>query len=245
MNLSQARGAFVARLPDRLRKRIRATRPMLEQLGLISPASFGLDGLDRKLLKHVNFRSGVFVEAGANDGMSQSNTVYFERYLGWRGLLVEPMPELAAKCRANRPGAIVEQCALVASGDTRSTVDMTYCNLMSLVDGALGSSHADLTHIQRGRKFLAAGDEVRPVSVPTARLGAILQRHGLDHVDLLSLDVEGFEAQALLGLEFDKVAPTWILVEANHPKAVEAALGGRYGLVAELTHHDRLYRLKT
>lgn len=217
---------------------------MLERFGIVSPASFGLDGLDRKLLKYINFRSGVFVEAGANDGMSQSNTAYFERYLGWRGLLVEPLPDLASKCRKNRPDSIVEQCALVASGDARTTVEMTYCNLMSLVDGAWGSSQADLAHIERGQKYLRVGDVVRNASVPAANLSMLLERHGFNRVDLLSLDVEGYESQALLGLDLCKIAPKWILVEANHPEAVEAALRGRYGLIAELSHHDRLYCLK-
>lgn len=245
MNFSQARGSIVARLPQPLRDRLRATRPLLERTGVLRPATFGLDGLDRKLLKYINYRSGIFVEAGANDGLSQSNTVYFERYLGWRGLLVEPLPDLAAKCRTNRPDSIVEQCALVAGRDTRNTVEMTHCNLMSLVDGAWGSAQADLAHIERGQKYLREGDVVRNVLVPASTLTVLLERHNFNHVDLLSLDVEGFEPQALLGLDFDKIAPKWILVEANHPEAVEAALRGRYGLIAELSHHDRLYCLKT
>ncbi|CAK9291877.1 unnamed protein product [Gordionus sp. m RMFG-2023] len=37
-------------------------------------------------------RNGVFIEAGAQNGEYLSNTLYFERYLGWTGLLVEPSP---------------------------------------------------------------------------------------------------------------------------------------------------------
>jgi hypothetical protein len=36
---------------------------------------------------------GYFVEAGAHDGFTQSNTYLLERRHGWRGLLVEPMPD--------------------------------------------------------------------------------------------------------------------------------------------------------
>jgi hypothetical protein len=40
-------------------------------------------------------RNGFFIECGANDGMFQSNTVYFERKYSWTGLLVEANPRLA------------------------------------------------------------------------------------------------------------------------------------------------------
>src|SRR5689334_13139538 len=100
-------------LPSGLKRVGRPLRRPLEQLGLVKPVSFGLNGLDQALLNFIGSRGGIFVEAGANDGLSQSNTAYLEFYLGWRGLLVEPIPELAVACRLNRPGAIVEQCALV------------------------------------------------------------------------------------------------------------------------------------
>jgi len=46
---------------------------------------FGLNNLDEKLEKYLNFDNGYFVELGANNGVHQSNTLYFEKYRGWRG----------------------------------------------------------------------------------------------------------------------------------------------------------------
>ena len=192
----------------------------------------------------MNFRRGIFVEAGANDGLNQSNTAYFERYLGWRGLLVEPVPELAEKCRENRRRSIVHQCALVSREDPRDELSMTYCNLMSIVDGARGNEDLDRGHIETGRKFLSEGDAPRRLTVPTRTLDSLLVEVGIAKVDLLSLDVEGCEPEALRGLELDRLAPKWILVEANDPNAVEDSLKGHYELVALLSHHDRLYRVK-
>lgn len=228
---------------DRIRFWLRAGRQWCERRGILPVRSFGLEDLDLKLLRYVDKRDGVFIEAGANDGLTQSNTAYLERYRGWRGLLVEPIPELAARCRRNRPRSIVEQCALVPLGREGGVADMTYCNLMSIVSGARGSSDADREHVQRGQKFLAESDVVRSVQVPTACLDTLLARHGIAQVDLLSLDVEGFEPQALAGLDLDRIAPTWILVEANDVSAVEAVIRPRYEFVAQLSHHDRLYRV--
>jgi len=45
----------------------------------------------------------VFFEAGAVDGLTNSNTLFFERTLGWTGVCVEPSPWSAAAPRAPRP----------------------------------------------------------------------------------------------------------------------------------------------
>ncbi len=227
-----------------LKKMLRPFRPALESAGIVRPPSYARLELDLKLLAYVSHRDGVFVEAGANDGMSESNTYYFERNLGWSGLLVEPVPQLAAEARRNRPTAIVEQCALVAKGDPRETVDINSAGLFSFIPGARGSQAADDAHLSFAAQYLPDGESPRMVSVPTATLGDLLRRHGFERVDLLSLDVEGFEPQALAGLDFDNLAPTWILVEANDPDAVEAVLAPRYRHVADLSHYDKLYTLR-
>src|SRR5436190_1037191 len=114
--------------------------------------SFALNELDRKLGSILRFRNGFFIEAGANDGIAQSNTLYFEKYFGWTGLLIEPIPELAQRCRKNRPGCVTENCALVDFEYSPKTVEMRFCNLMSLVKGAMKSEEADLAHVQLGRQ---------------------------------------------------------------------------------------------
>jgi len=119
---------------------------------------------------------------------------------------------------------------------------MTYCNLMSVVDGARGTQADDRLHVERGAQFLSPRDEVRRLVVPARTLDWVLLQEEIERLDFLSLDVEGFEAQALLGLNFDRLSPAWILVEANDRPAVHSLLSPRYKLVKQLSHHDLLYK---
>ena len=45
----------------------------------------GYDGLDKRMLKYINYKKGFYIECGANDGVNQSNTWYFEKILQWKG----------------------------------------------------------------------------------------------------------------------------------------------------------------
>jgi hypothetical protein len=47
---------------------------------------------DRQLEKYVNYDGGYFVELGTNDGVTQSNSLYFEKHRSWCGVLVERSP---------------------------------------------------------------------------------------------------------------------------------------------------------
>lgn len=203
--------------------------------------SFALNDLDRKLLRWLDRRGGFFIEAGANDGITQSNTLYFERYRGWTGLLVEPIPELAERCRRNRPGCIVENAALVARGDPRDEVSMQYCNLMSIVEGAMKSEAADREHLERGRAVQRI--DTYEVKVRARTMDDVLAEHCITRVDFLSLDVEGYELEVLKGMT--SVRPDYMLIEVRDRPAVEAWLKPAYDAVALLSHHDVLFRRRS
>jgi len=183
--------------------------------------SYALDQLDLKLLEFVNYPKGFFVEAGANDGVRYSNSLYFEKYMKWKGLLIEGIPALAEKCRQNRPGCIVENCALVSFDYSGSTIDMQYSNFMSIVKGAFGSEEEDNKYLQTGEKFLPEGEETYTVTVPAKTLSSILDAHNIQKVDLLSLDVEGYELNVLQGIDFSRHAPAYLLLEIWHDKKDE------------------------
>ena len=46
--------------------------------------------LDEIIFKQM--KNGFFIEAGADDFVKSSNSLYFEQKYNWTGLLVEPVP---------------------------------------------------------------------------------------------------------------------------------------------------------
>lgn len=225
----------------------RTRRTVWEALGSDRYSRLALNELDRKIERHLDIDGGIFIEAGANDGLNQSNTYYFEACRRWTGLLVEPDPFLAAKCRRNRRARVV-QSALVGSDVDGQTVDLHLAGLMSTVSGALGDAEATRRHIQAGLQV--QGLSARPsVRVPAQTLSAVIDQVGMcGPIDLLSLDVEGGEPEALRGLDFSRHAPRFICVESRNRKVIDEILQPFYVLAEVLTdlgtYQDVLYRRK-
>jgi FkbM family methyltransferase len=179
---------------------------------------FGLDELDRKLSEYIVSPQGIFVEVGAFDGLNQINTLWLERK-GWQGLLIEAVPEFAQACQRNRPLSRVVNAACVAPGQDHGEVTIHQVGLMSLVDGARAAEDQKL--------WIQRGEEVQQIShthcsAPARTLSSILDEQRIARIDLLSLDVEGFERQVLAGLDFGRHKPEWLLVEDSNSGELQA-----------------------
>ena len=216
----------------------RAVRKAGRGLGLLPFAASGQDFDLRPFLP----RRGYFVEAGANNGVTQSNTCWYERFRGWNGLLIEPIPHLAEKCRRNRPRSRVVTSALVPADYPSGVIEMTYCNLMSQVDGARGSAEADAQCLQVG----AQNEQLTPyrLTVPARTLTSILDEVCPPQIDLLALDVEGYELAALQGLDMSRYRPTFLLIEDNDRPGLDAYLAPWYEPVRSWHGADALYEAR-
>jgi FkbM family methyltransferase len=219
-------------------RRSRARRHAAEARGDDRLSRPALHGLDVKLNAIIDRDGGFFVEAGAHDGFTQSNTYWLERFRGWRGLLVEPMAELAAEARLSRPGSTVVECALVSADDSRDRLPMRFGDLMSMVDGAREGDWPALGTVLGWR-------DPREVDVKARTLSSLLDEIGAPEVDLLSLDVEGFEAPALRGLDLERHAPRYVLVEIHDRDRdrgpIDAVLSEPYVAHGWLSPLDLLY----
>ena len=208
-----------------------------------------LGNLDDLIEQYIDFKNGFFVEAGANNGYTQSNTYSLEALKGWRGLLVEPVPRLWQICKRNRPGSVCINAALVSDEYVSPTVELEYANLMTSVSAASGNKAFDANHIKRGREMEQGSIcAMQRVSSPAKTLTQIFDENKVKRIDFMSLDVEGYEVEALKGLDLACYAPERILVEVRDSQAVLDILGQNYEIEATLTdnglYQDILYKKK-
>ena len=154
-----------------------------------------------QLFLDAHNRSGWYAEVGANDPVSFSVTCPFER-IGWKGMLVEPQPELAARCREERPNSSTVQAACGAAGGPRTgelaIPEGTECASMVGSDARVES---------------ASGNALRTITVDIRTLDDMLEEHAPPEVDLVSIDVEGFTTQVLDGFTVGRWRPRLLLIE--------------------------------
>lgn len=205
-----------------------------------------LNGIDDKLAKYLGYRGGFFIEVGANDGFTQSNTYYLEKFLGWSGILVEPIPNLYQQCRKNRTNSKVFNCALVSNDYDSNTVSMRYANLMSLTEGAFSDSHMENDHISTGLNVQNI-DETYRIDVPAKTLESVVDnvKDMPAKIDFFSLDVEGYELSVLKGVNLNKYRPNYLLLEDFFQnQELHSYVSTYYYLVEMFTDHDYFYKSK-
>jgi FkbM family methyltransferase len=156
---------------------------------------------------------GFFLDIGANDGLHGSNTYLLEQH-GWKGILIEASPGLAATCQHTRPGSIVVNKAVVGDPNIHTVTLHEYSS------GLSGERFDALSSVGGPSSYekiaFAAGAGVTTVEVSAARLDDILLEHGVTgRIDFMSIDVEGSELDVLRGFSFDRYRPRVILVEDN------------------------------
>jgi hypothetical protein len=142
---------------------------------------------------------GIYLEMGAYDGESGSNSLFFDEVLGWNGVLIESSPPIFKKMKSRRPHAIRIQMA--ACQDPVGQIEFL---------GGGGSTDGVLGIMPPAFKSAFHSPTTPRYNVSCAPLGTMLRYAGVTHIDLFSLDVENAELVALLS--FDLNVPVHVLI---------------------------------
>lgn len=159
--------------------------------------------LDFKLDTIINKNNGFFIELGANDGIKQSNTAFFEFFRNWNGILIEPSKNMFELCVSNRPRSKCYNYACVSDNFTDEEIS--------------GDFNGDLMSSVNGNRL----QSFEKITVKTITLEKLLDQNNIKSIDLLSLDTEGYELNILKGLNLNKYKPTFIIIEIYNYQYIE------------------------
>ena len=144
-------------------------------------------------------RNGVYLEMGALDGITYSNTKFFEETLGWSGTLIEASISSYQKLKKNRPKNRLFHNAVCSE---RKMVTFSGINAEAGIREHMSDAH------QKSNRF---GDVTSQVQCE--RLSVLLK--GVSKVDLWSLDVEGAEYDVLQSMDWD--IPVHVMIIERNP----------------------------
>lgn len=148
-------------------------------------------------------QNGFYIDVGANDPSDDSVTkAFYDR--GWRGINIEPLLSHWTDLERDRPEDINIRCAV---GDHSGVMEIWEPEIR-------GWSTASVDVIAQHESDGLVGVTH---SVPMRTLTEICQENGNREIHFLKIDVEGFERNVLLGMDFQKFRPWIIVVEAFDP----------------------------
>jgi FkbM family methyltransferase len=151
-------------------------------------------------------RNGFFVDFGATNGLTNSNSYLLETRFGWKGILAEPNPFWHQELATNRHVAIDHRCV---SSKTGATVTFLTTNDSDPELSAI-ATFADGDH------FAETRSQGEAIEVQTVSLMDLLREYQApSHIDYLSIDTEGSELDTLSAFDFRRHRFSLISVEQN------------------------------
>ena len=166
---------------------------------------------DEWVVNYLNKKNGIFVDIGAHDGITLSNTYILEKNHGWSGVCIEPMPHQCANLIKNRTSHNYN----VAISDEEGTDTFVYVQSNGYPD-MLSGLMKDRTFKSTNEMIAEAKASNAPIShikVNTMLLNDILQRENLTHIDYLTIDVEGSETRILRSIDYSTYSFSVIMFE--------------------------------
>jgi FkbM family methyltransferase len=175
---------------------------------------------DRDYLFSLARRKGdiFFLEIGANDGVSGDLLHHFIKKYRWRGVALEPVPDIFDKLRSTylHDENVTPLCAALGDRDgemkffrVRPGPDVpSLCN-------ELGSFSREVILSHR-RLFPAIEDHLVESAVKTIRFDTLVNMFGIEKCDVILIDTEGYDYEVLKQIDFLRFQPSIVIYEHLH-----------------------------
>lgn len=159
-------------------------------------------GQDRYLNEYIfkDKKNGFFVDIGAHDGYTLSNSYFFEDKRGWDGICVEPMPNVFKQLAQKRKCKCINAAVSKTYGEVEFLIDKNFDMLSCIYD------EKDKGKIESG--------EAEIIKVPSIPMDEILK--DINHpIDFISIDTEGYELEVLESIDLERFDIEAFTIENN------------------------------
>lgn len=170
-------------------------------------------GQDRFVDEFFNKKEGLtFLDIGAHDGVTISNTFFLEKERNWNGICIEAQPYVFEQLKHNRNCTCINVAVSNFEGITDFTYIEGYANMLSGISSSYNEAH--MNRIKDEVSY--HGGRVTTIKVPVKKLQTIIEENNLFEIDFCSIDTEGSELEILESIDYTKTLVKVIIVENNY-----------------------------
>ncbi len=187
-----------------------------------------------EVLKNTYFgdkNDGLFIECGANDGLSGSDCLGLEN-MGWKGINIEAQNNYYESLVRHRPKAINLHYALSDKDD---------CELKFMVTSQHGNSSLEHSEKHKQELIQLRNSTFVEQSVKAISWKRLISDQKLSKVDALDLDIEGCEKYVLSNMKGCDVIPDVICIEVGYEWGPKKELLKELGYRFDFFHNNNAY----
>tara|TARA_Y100001968_G_C19146498_1_gene614062 strand:+ start:175 stop:768 length:594 start_codon:yes stop_codon:yes gene_type:complete len=145
--------------------------------------------------------SGMYIDVGCYDPIQYSNT-YLLYLRGWRGIAIDPNPRFKKKWKKHRPNDL-----FINEGISNHEQDL-YLAEHNLYPAMNKLCNSDIiTQVDKSNGFNVSQ------KIETRKLDTLINDNNIDSFDLLSIDCEGMDLDALKSINLSNHSPSVICIE--------------------------------
>ena len=161
---------------------------------------------------------GIFIEVGASDGYTLSNTYWFEKVRNWSGLVVEPIPQWVDQLQHNRWCDIYNGCVYIKDG----TVDFLHIDGYSQMISGIKEGYHQSYYNRVQKEIEQHKQKTNILNVNCITLNSLIKQFNTSKnrpenavIDYLSLDCQTAELHVLYNYEYSENPCKTISIDIN------------------------------
>ena len=164
--------------------------------------------------------NGFFLDIGAHDGVTYSNTFKFEKFRDWKGICIEPNPSVFEKLKANRNCFFENCCISDKDGEVIFRKIIGHAEMLSGILDCFDEQHIERINIDISQN----GGSYQDIVIKSKNINNILANYNVTDIDFCSLDTEGAELSIVNSIDFVKYNIRSFSIEKNNESSVKDLL---------------------